>query len=599
MQAWTPLISRAALLAALALGCGSTEHGVNPGHGSSGSAGDGAGGALASAGSSGLNLGGVLQTDGGLDCHRDVSLTAVTLSDPQPFDLIIVADHSGSLAWSRSALSAGLRDLLTNIKGRAARIFILTPTQYGASSGAAQKPLAGDSVVAWDDPGSKIAYSNAMTTYTQSCTNAMGVAIACPSAKGPDPYKVQGKWTFDMPAPIATLTPSMSDADFAAEQQTVADAILAIEGTGSPHEQPLCTLSRYVSQPKASLPQNAVFLLISDEDDISTPVDCLTGFTGELNVTESETGSTVCSSNCDAYRFTMTADYFWKRLPFTCAAFDDLGNPIAGTERMSWLNQAQQASCAGFNAGPCTADEQQQAGMFCDAGLKLVKCDRECANGSTSCTVDLHDPTVNACSQAFTFSGSSYANVPAYCATIGNYGWQNCTGGGVKISSTSSESGTSSTMSLMPGTTTADISRYFTGQASAVFAGGGYLVEAIVLDPAFSCPLGAGQSYAKTLASLAGPSHVFPLCQSYAPALDGVLGFAQTLIQTQFSLVLLADEQVTFVHVITKGGAERVLADNQFHYDRAAQILSIDRTALTGQDATLRVEVTSDCRPIK
>src|ERR1041384_5569193 len=55
---------------------------------------------------------------GGDDCHRDVSLTAVTLGTPPPFDLVIVADHSQSLAWSRDELSAGLGNLLRDARGR-------------------------------------------------------------------------------------------------------------------------------------------------------------------------------------------------------------------------------------------------------------------------------------------------------------------------------------------------------------------------------------------------------------------------------------------------------------------------------------------------
>lgn len=56
------------------------------------------------------------------------------LGEPAPFDLVIVADHSMSLAWSRDELSKGLQDLLANVEGRQVRVFLLTPTQYGASS---------------------------------------------------------------------------------------------------------------------------------------------------------------------------------------------------------------------------------------------------------------------------------------------------------------------------------------------------------------------------------------------------------------------------------------------------------------------------------
>ncbi len=80
-----------------------------------------------------------------------------------------------------------------------------------------------------------------------------------------------------MPAPIAVLRPDITDAEFAAQRDAVEGAILANEGNGSPREQPLCTLARYINQDPGSLPANAVFLLIEDEDDVSVPRDCLAG----------------------------------------------------------------------------------------------------------------------------------------------------------------------------------------------------------------------------------------------------------------------------------------------------------------------------------
>jgi hypothetical protein len=53
-----------------------------------------------------------------------------------------------SLAWSRDELSKGLQDLLTHVAGRQVRVFLLTPTQYGASSAPAKQALTGDPVVA-------------------------------------------------------------------------------------------------------------------------------------------------------------------------------------------------------------------------------------------------------------------------------------------------------------------------------------------------------------------------------------------------------------------------------------------------------------------
>ena len=97
---------------------------------------------------------------------------------------------------------------------------------------------------------------------------------------------------------------------------------------------------------------------------------------------------------------------------------------------------------------------------------------------------------------------------------------------------------------------------------------------------------------------IADPTHVFPLCQSYAPALDGVLGFAQTLLQTHYTLTLKHDEHVTSVVIISKDNTERTLEKGSFSFDEATAVLNIDPSALRGSDANLRIEVTSDCRPI-
>jgi hypothetical protein len=135
--------------------------------------------------------------------------------------------------------------------------------------------------------------------------------------------------------------------------------------------------------------------------------------------------------------------------------------------------------------------------------------------------------------------------------------------------------------------------------ADAAFASGSYLLEGILYSPAFSCTLGAGQSYATNLMSVIGDSkRVFSLCDSYAPALDGVVDFAQTLLQTDYMLTLKDDEHVTSVVVQSKDHTERTLAPSDYTFDEATGKLSIHREALRGSDASLRVEVTSDCRPL-
>jgi hypothetical protein len=410
------------------------------------------------------------------------------------------------------------------------------------------------------------------------------------------PFEKTATWSLKMPSPIALLRPDMTDAEFAAEQKSVSDAILSISGTGSPTEQPLCTLGRYVTQDAASLPKNVVFLIISDEDDISTPAECLVGFTENVDVTKSEASTSPCASNCTTYRYSMVGDYPWMGRQLQCAAFDDTGKPIPGTEKPQSVSQMA-ASCT---PGPCTTDESTDAARFCDQGLSLVSCQRTCFTSETRCTVDLPTAGINACTQSFTFGGATYANLPAYCAARGDgSGWRDCGGGGLNIEYSESMTGGFSPRPLVFGKTTSDIGAYFKSKADTAFGAGRYLVEAIVFDPAFSCSLGAGQSYATNLAAVVGDrSRLFPLCEPYAPALDGVLGFAQTLIQTTFPVPLKSDEHITFIHVVSKTGPERTLTDKEFSYDRTTGTLTIQRTSLRGTDSTLRVEVTSDCRPL-
>jgi hypothetical protein len=536
----------------------------------------------------------------GAQCERNVSLTAVTLGEPQPFDLIIVADNSESVAWSRADLATGLHDLLTQVQGRAVRVFLLTPTQYGASSAAAQMPLSGDSVVAWKDPQTGKAYQNAMTSFEVACSDpTSGAAMACPNILGPTPFKAEGTWKFTMPAPIAVLRPDMSASEFAAQRDAVASAIMANEGNGSPQEQPLCTLSRYISQDPSVLPANAVFLLIEDEDDISVPRDCLAGFSETLSAVKVEAGVTACTSNCDAYRYTATGSAKTKGFTFTCAAFDDLGNHIAGTDQTGYASQGTYADCTGIAPGTCSTEEAQTDASFCEKGRTLTSCQRECsAIDNITCTVDVHDATVNPCSQAFTLNGQSYPNLAAYCANQGS-NWKGCAGGGVNIQYTSSLGGGYSPMPLMPGSATADIGTYFKTKARTAFKPNAYQLEAIVFEPEFSCSIKQGQSNATNIAQFVGDkSHLFPICESYAPALAGVLSFAQGLIQTDYPLQLAADEHVTFVHVIAKDGSERTLDSSAYSYSASTHTLTLARSALSSQDATLRVEVTSDCRPV-
>jgi len=61
---------------------------------------------------------------------------------------------------------------------------------------------------------------------------------------------------------------------------------------------------------------------------------------------------------------------------------------------------------------------------------------------------------------------------------------------------------------------------------------------------------------------------------------------------------LAADENITTVHIVGEDGSDRTLGASDYGYDHASQVLSVQRSALGAMDATLRVEITSDCRPI-
>jgi hypothetical protein len=587
-------------------GCGTSQRpgrALGDGTGGTGTAGQGGtsgGGGKGGAGKAGGGSGGhITVTDAGAggDCEREVTLQAVVLGEPAPFDLIIVADHSDSLAWSRDELSSGLQNLLTNVQGRSVRVFLLTPTQYGASSQAANTAFSTTTIVAWQDAQTLEPYTNAVTEYVEKCNDPTGHPIVCPEPASDVLRDEYGKWNFVMPEPVAVIEPDLTDAEFASEQAAVADAILALGGTGSPEEQPLCTLGRYVSQAASELPENAVFVVITDEDDVSVPDDCLVSFDMSIHETTTSSGAEPCSADCDAYRYGMTGDSYTKVYPYTCAAFSDTGERIAGSERGGWLNVPSTENCSGLS-GACSPEEEAEAGKWCDSGLTLVECTRECTPQSKRCEVDVSDPSIDACTESFSYGGQTWANLAAYCATRGD-GFRDCSGGGVNFVTSTSISGSQSHKNLMPGTDARAVAQYFTSGVASAFGPGQYLVEGIVFDPRFGCQLGTGQSYATNIIGAIGdPTHVFSLCDSYAPALDGVLDFAQALITTEFSLTLADDEHVTAIVVLRKDGSERTLLASEYTFDEASGRLSIQKSAIHGDDANLRVEVTSDCRPL-
>ncbi|MDQ2646673.1 MAG: hypothetical protein M3020_22890 [Myxococcota bacterium] len=586
-------------------GCGEANDGASDGSGAAPSS-AGTGGAGSPSG--GLNAGGVKSSTtpvipvepGGPppECLREVTLTGVTLLEPPPFDLVIVADHSGSLAWSREELAEGLTNLLDNVRGRSVRISLLTPTQYGASSALAQMPLSGDDLVLWKDPATGLAYENAVTEFTRTCTDFDGAPMPCPDALSSTPVKIRGEWSFRMPQPIAMLTPELDETAFAAQQAQVSNAILGLGANGSSVEQPLCTLSRYVTQDQASLPSHAVFLVISDEDDTSLPRECLAGYDAEVR--DTAPSFTPCSGEaCDAYRYSMAGRIQFQQLAMRCAAFDDLGNPIPGTEQPIGLSDGSSAGCDAMGEGPCTTEEFTKAAPFCDSGLELVGCDRQCIDTELACSLDRPSRDIDVCTSSFEDNGTTYRDLADYCARVWKVTSGTCSVSGVNIAPSQNVTGGLTPRPLVYGDDVTALSKYIHSNATEKFGAGNYLAEAIVFDPAFSCPINAGQSYAKNLVDFVGDrSKVFPLCESYAPALNGIWGFAQSLITTSYPLKIKSDEHVTAVVIIGKDGAERTLDASQYEHDEDTGILEINRDAIRGTDTTLRVEITSECRKI-
>lgn len=577
----------------------------SPGAGASGggSAGLVSVGGTAAGGSGGLAievpLGGADGSGGA--CEREVSLVPVTFGGPQPFDLVIVADHSESLAWSQEELAAGLDDLLTHVQGRTVRVFLLTPTQYGESSSQARDPRTGEQFVSFAHLDTGIPYSPAATSYTQVCTDEAGLSIPCAELDGDKVGRLQGSWDFVMPPPIAHMTPELSAQEFAAEKTAVAQAILELQGTGSPQEQPLCTLNRYVAQAREALPDNAVFLVISDEDDASAPSDCLAEFeTSWVRTTVSEIES--CESDCEAYTYSGLGPKVRERFRPVCMAFEDTGEPIAGTERT--LDLSLDPSSEECVPRSCSDEEIAELEPNCEVGHAVASCEVLCITYQEhGCGLALEgEGPIDACTQAFSYAGETYANLEAYCQQEeGLLSLTTCTRreGFNRVEKVEVRNEQSHPQQLVAGSSTQALSQAFRAQADERFGADHYLVEGILLSPEFSCELGPGQSHATNLIDMIGDStYVFPLCGSYAPALDGVLTFAQALVQTEFLIDLNRYEDISGVILTDNAGSERTLSEAQFDFDFEAQLLSLDPLSIQSNDTNLRVEVTAYCEPV-
>jgi hypothetical protein len=545
--------------------------------------------------------------DLGANCHREVNLTAVSIGRPVPFDVVIVADNSDSLSWSRDSLSSGVRNLLAQVHGHEARFFVLTTTQYGASSKSALSPFDGKEIVPWRDAVTGAPYAHAVTDYAQACSDAKGATIPCPPAPSDSPASLlRGTWQFRLPPPVAAITPDMTDAQIAAEQQRVSDAILALGGGGSPQEQPVCTLSRFISQPPAALPKHVVFVVLTDEDDTSPSDACLAGIEAKHEPSMAGTNWSTCNdANCDKYVYTVTRPDYLEQDTYTCIPVDDTGkqHPERAVDKKVTLRRSE--GCATPPAGDCDAGRLSAAMADCGTGNVVKNCRWSCAEAQgqwTGCSLERPDTKVDLCTKPFDEEGKHYANLIDYCRQkyMGG-GWGDCSISGLKADP-GSMSFTNSLWKkpvVLPANDALGMISWFKGEADRLIGKGNYSVEAIVLDPAFSCPVRPGQSFATNLRQLAtSPDDVFPLCQDYAPALRRIQSFADVLIQNDFPLDLSIYEDVDSVVVTARAGAQRTIPKTGYRYDRATHTLHFNPGVLGVQDQRLAVNVARYCEPV-
>jgi hypothetical protein len=582
-----------ASLLLLALGCGASGS-----EDSNGSGGQAAG--LGGVGGNGVQLpqsGNGGAAGGGPKCTRVVSLSALAIERPEPFDVVIVADHSGSLSWSRDNLSAGLKGLLSYAHGQEVRFFVLTPTQYGASSEVARTagyvPL-----VVWEDPVTGLPYSHAITEYRQVCTDVKGASVDCAmrhEAEGKG-LTVKGTWEFQMPPPIAAITPQMTAAQLAEQQRKIAEAILALGSDGAQLEQPICTLNRYIAQDPSKLPKHAVFVLLSDEDDHSKPEECLAGYTYQEKA--DGTNDAPCTQNCDVQRYTAEFIRPTESVEYDCVPVDDQGVHHPENAAQHSTSSSAGPTCTPGSSTTCGAAELELANEFCNSGRVPENCKATCHAGSGySCSLDRPTAGVDLCNAQFSESGTTYANLADYCTrTRGDSPWTNCKSGGYDLAVSTRYIGEETVTKLVDVPKLADMAARFRQSADAVFGKSEYFVESIVLDPAFSCPVKAGQSYGTTLKALAtSSSDVFPLCSDYAPALQRIQTFAHHLVQNEFSIALASDEELEAVDAIDIDGKRRLLPSSGYSYDRDRKLLQITPGVLSPSDLTLDLTVADTC----
>jgi hypothetical protein len=416
-----------------------------------------------------------------------------------------------------------------------------------------------------------------------------------------DGVKVEGQWQFQMPAAIGEITPELTDAEVALVQRKIADNVLALGGGGAQQEQPICTLSRYIAQAADRLPKHAVFVVISDEDDSSSPRQCLAGYELAPQMSSGPLYES-CTTGCSQYTYYATRTAQQQTAAYDCVPVDDLGHehPEGATRHSLVVNYAAQCQAGASTA--CTADQLTSAKSECGAvGFVAKNCQASCTEGgSAGCSLQRSDNAVNLCQQPFDEAGVHYQNLAAYCMhTTGSaQPWQNCTVQGQRLTA-QEQHWTWQKETITPLVNVPDINSLisdFKTRAQAAFGATGYSVESIILDPAFSCTLHDGQAYAPNLRQLAqSAGDVFPLCQDYAPALGRIRDFANALVQNDFAIALRADEHIESVKVRDRAQVQRTLAPVNYSYDRSRGVLHLVAGQLTPADVNIEVGVGTDC----
>jgi len=461
----------------------------------------------------------------------------------------------------------------------------------------------GEDLVSWRDPVTGEAYANGVTQYVQSCVDPLGRELVCPSYPPPDvEFELEGRWELVMPEPIAVLDSDMTPAELDLQRQHVVDSILGLGTTGSPEEQPLCTLSRYLKQSDAVLPERVLFLVISDEDDTASVNDCLDDYTYRRRVSSGEGLYSGCTSDCDSYYYNVRRPTNGQELSFDCAPVDDFGN--VGSED-TWTPMTLPLgttveSCEDDPSAPCTQDEQRRADDACEAGFTALSCTKDCDEGggisycgfSTTEDVDL-------CVSSFEAQGATYDDLVDYCEQErGQLGWDDCEKTGFSSAEGTRWTESGYTSPLIAAHSLGDLIHLFHADAGRIFGEDNYFVESIVFEPDSECILKTGQSYATELVTIASSAeHVFPICESYAPALQRVDDFAQTLLQTEYDLELGEGESIESVEVHSRDGTTRTLVPQAYTHDPAEGVLHIDRAVLSSVDMSLSVQIVDPCVP--